>query len=85
VRGKRIEEMLGRIEQRLQKLEAEGCVWRDVARQLADEKRELLDRLMSKSFEEYRTYSFVPEERPAKPYDLTSDPGIAGTAVAVEQ
>jgi hypothetical protein len=84
MRGKRIEEVLTRIEARLEAMEAQGSVWREVARQSALEKRELLDRLMARDFGELKTFGFEPEKlREAKPYNPAEDQGSAGTVVAV--
>jgi hypothetical protein len=85
MRGKRIEEALARIEARLEAMEAQGSVWREVARQSALEKKELLDRLMgARDFAELKTFGFEPEKlRETKPYNPAEDQGSAGTVVAV--
>ena len=79
MRGKRIEEALGRIERAMERVEARECVWREVAAGLAKEKSELLDRLMSRGLDEFKTYTFVPEEQKVpRVYDPAEDSANAG-------
>lgn len=77
MRGRRIEEKLGELE----RLVREALVWKEFAKELQEEKRELLDRLAARSLGELKTYTAVRDVAEPMEYDPMEDEGLAGTVM----